>query len=257
MDRFQAKALWENSFLFEVWYEHQPESFQKALFEMGLLLNIETEDLISQMRSAFSIRNVILRSGAPASAEALWLAVLRDLRKEGGCEAAIQLICAFLLSPSQAASCERAFAEVTRLRATLVDAAPAVIEKYLLVGNIGQTIMEAMRKGGIVSEAADQFLAKQRRSDSGGSDELGCYRLGRKLIARKRKQRSDARCKRSSYKSKKRHAGLRELPNARLLRRGEGEMVEMQVPPLRDIEEHDIFVPMSPRKSKQKTTDDA
>ncbi|CAJ1460917.1 unnamed protein product [Effrenium voratum] len=248
LERFEAKAVWSNLHIFRVNYEYAQESFQNAIWDMGQYLNLPADDLVSEMRSALAIRDVMLRRERPQSAEALWSSVLVGIQDRKDLPLAERLVASFLLAPSQAAECERGFSTIVRLRERLGhECSPSVLEQYLQVGSLGRPLQEAM-SGGCIKAVTQKFLgAKDRRLASAG--DLGWYRRGRRMVKRKRKERADSGKKRASYKKRKKHAGLRDLGNARHLARGTGEAVELAEGP-DDVPEHPIWEQMSPRKAR-------
>lgn len=245
LDRFAAKAFWTHAHIFRPEYKFDQESFQLAIFEMGNYLNLEIEPLIRQMRCAFAVRDMLCDRSKMASAELLWSKTLEEVNQRSDPPLAAQLIASFLLSPSQAATCERGFATVARLRERLGECTSSVFEQYLQVGSLGLIVKEA-RQSGFIKELTAKFMsAKPRKDEDAG--EKGFRRKGKLLIPRKRKERSDSGQKRKNYKEKKAHAGLRALPTARHLQRdGEAEVNMEEAPG--DEEEHDIWSQMSPRK---------
>eukprot|EP00435_Cladocopium_sp_Y103_P054451 s35_g17.t1 len=77
------------------------------------------------------------------------------------------------------------------------------------------------------------------------------YKKGRLLVKRKRAKRSDTGKARPKYTARKKHSGLRGLPNARLLSREPPGEVAMDDAPA-DLEEHSFWKQMSPRKKNKK-----
>ena len=245
LDRFSAKAFWAHAHIFRPDYNFDQETFQTAIWEMGNHLNMETEPLIRQMRSAFAVRDMLCERSNFPSAELLWSKTLQEVNERGDLPLAAQLIASFLVSPSQAATCERGFATITRLRDRLGECSASVFEQYLQVGSLGLTVKEA-RQTGFIKELTTKFMsAKNRKEEETGTK--GYRRKGKLLIPRKRKQRSDSGQKRKNYKKTKTHAGLRALPTARhLTRDGDAEVHMGEAPD--EVDEHDIWNQMSPRK---------
>eukprot|EP00438_Fugacium_kawagutii_P034940 Skav211760 [mRNA] locus=scaffold674:179795:181981:+ [translate_table: standard] len=244
MERFEAKEVWAHGHVFHQAYKYEQESFQTAIWEMGSYLNLPTEELISEMRAAFGMRDAALERFKFESAEALWSKVLVSVKEADNLPLAERLIASFLLAPSQAAACERAFSTIVRVRQRLgPDSSPTLLEQYLQVGAVGKPVHEAKASLSVVCK---KFLAKKNRHDTAQKD-LGFYTKGKQVVQRKRKRRSDTGIKRPVYKTRKKHAGLRAQSNARLLVRGEGELVEMAEAP-GDEPEHAIWEQMSPRR---------
>lgn len=236
LSRFESKAIWSNMYVFDVSYRLQQESFQTAIWEMGNFLNLPTDTLIDEMRTAFAVRDSILERHTKA--EELWCSVLHSIQDRKDLPTAEKLISSFLLAPSQAAACERAFASITQLKGQLGhDCSPSTLEQYLLVGQ-GPSVEDAL-KNGFLAKCTSKFLSSKSRQ----------YRKGRTVIQRKRKQRSDLGKTRTTYKKRRKYQGLRSQATARHLQRGAGEEVEMDVAP-QDVEEHEIWIQMSPRKKK-------
>ena len=179
------------------------------------------------------------------SAELLWSKTLQEVNERGDLPLAAQLIASFLVSPSQAATCERGFATVTRLRDRLGECSATVFEQYLQVGSLGLTVTQA-RENGFIKDLITKFMsAKNRKEEVAGTK--GYRRKGKLLIQCKRKQRSDSGQKRKNYKRTKAHAGVRALPTARHLSRdGEAEVHMGEAPD--EVDEHNIWSQMSPRK---------
>ena len=253
LSRFEGQALWKHTHIFDVSYEMEQESLQGALWEMANFLNLPTEQTIDEMRVAFALRDAILLREKHQCAESLWSSVLQAVQKRQGIPLAENLVSAFLLAPSQAASCERAFASVTRVKAQLVNDCPtSTLEQYLLLSH-GEPLDTVLQNGFLQQCASKWMTSKSRQCSGEGREALGFYRKGRVVISRKRAKRKDSGTKRNTYKKRKKHAGLREQPNARHLERGAGERVDLEKAP-DEVEEHDIWIQMSPLKSKKSKT---
>lgn len=250
LKRFECKSVWEHAYVFETDYQLQNDTFQVAMFEMATCLNLPSEQLISQMRTLFAIRNNILRADDHKNKEPeqLWLKVLKEAREQD-LPVADRLVSSFLLCPSQAAECERCFAQATRLFNELgAQTSPQVIHGYLLVSKYAPDPTEC---GNIITECTDEFLLKERRDNLPSGK--GVYRCGRRMVERKRAVRKDVGQKRPVYKSRKRHQGLQSLPNARKIARGSGsaEMVDGQ-----GDTSHAIFQQMSPRRKNARKAEE-
>ena len=250
LKRFECKSVWEHAYVFETDYQFQNDTFQVAMFEMATCLNFDSEQLIKEMRTLFAIRNNILRADdhKKKEPEELWLKVLKEARAQD-LPVADRLVSSFLLCPSQAAECERCFAQATRLFNDLgAQTSPQVIHGYLLVSKYAPDPTES---GDIITECTDEFLLKERRDNLPSGQ--GVYRRGRRMVERKRAVRKDVGKKRPVYKSRKRHQGLQSLPNARKIARGSGS-AEME-----DGEgdtSHAIFQQMSPRRKNARKAEE-
>lgn len=130
LSRFESKAIWSNMYVFDVSYRLQQESFQTAIWEMGNFLNLPTDTLIDEMRTAFAVRDTILERHTKA--EELWCSVLHTIQDRKDLPTAEKLISSFLLAPSQAAACERAFASITQLKGQLGhDCSPSTLSSNI------------------------------------------------------------------------------------------------------------------------------
>ena len=245
LSRFEYRGLWAHAAIFNLTYQFDQNSFQTSVFEIATSLNIEFEDVLPEMRRIFAQRDSLLNSHTFKSSQDLWCRVLKEVASEHMPHAK-RLLSAFLLAPPQAAACERAFAQITQLRKALGETvSPAVLEQYLRVAHMGPDDLSNAKP--FLSKCAADFCRKTRRSE--GRSGHGFYKKGKFLMARSRQVRSDKGKPRSSYKSRKKHAGLRGLPKARLLERDGDEVLEMaDVPPDADDMSHEIFRMMSPRK---------
>ena len=249
MERFAARSdVWKNAHIFHQKYEYNQNSFQNALWEIGSDLNIEQEELIKEMRSAFAIRDVVSAREKVDSAESLWASVLQGVQERADLPEAERLISSFLLSPSQAATCEWGFSTVVRLKERLHDCSPLVLEQYLQVGHFGKPLQEMMSSG-TTKTISKQFM-KLKNCRAEHVSQGNFYMRGRFMVPRKRKQRPDSGKRRGEYKFKKKRAGLRAQASARALQRGEGEEVAM-AEPVEEVPEHNIWRQMSPRKQKK------
>ena len=196
------------------------------------------------MRSAFAFRDALLQKTKFKGAEDLWLRVLVDI-KERQLKNADRLVSAFVLAPSQAAACERSFAQAVKLQETLgQQTSPEVFHAYMLVSSYGPDPEAAQA---ILSDCTTEFLQKERRTSVAGHE---VYRHGRMVIARKRKVRSDVGIKRAVYRPAARTSRLRTQQNARKLMRGEGA-IELARPD-DNAEPHPIFIQMSPKRGDKK-----
>ena len=81
LDRFSAKAFWAHAHIFRPDYNFDKETFQTAIWEMGNHLNMETEPLIRQMRSAFAVRDMLCERSNFPSAELLWSKTLQEVKE--------------------------------------------------------------------------------------------------------------------------------------------------------------------------------
>ena len=244
--RFDAKEVWKHGHIFDLGYQHTATVVQTAVHDIAAYLKIDTRPCLDQMRTAFAIRDVLLKQEKFEQAEDLWVKVLADLKvQQLAC--AGRLVASFVLAPSQAAACERSFS-VTREVYEMLGrhTSPQVVYAYLLVSSYGPDPSEASH---IVSECTTKFLQKERRQST-PSDEW--YRHGRRMLPRKRKQRSDKGEKRAKYTQTKRNAGLQAHRTARRLVRGEGG-VSME--PVEEDVAHPIFDQLSPRRHEKKRAD--
>ena len=256
VERFESKKVWAHIGIFDLEFAYAPGPFQNAVWEIGSYLNLETEPLIEEMRIAFSIRTVLLKEGKFKTAESLWLATLKDLKSQDRCFLAQKMISAFLLAPSQAATCERAFADATQLQKTLgKDTSTQTLHDYMIVSSAGPSPEQAAADG-FLAKCTNKFMEKERRVANMMNHDT--RKRGRAVLQRKRKPRSDIGSKRPNYKRRRIHAGLRAQPTARLLTRECGEVLEMaEAPEGVAWNTHGIFEPLEERKTGKDVPSDS
>ena len=246
LERFACRAIWTHARIFRPDYVLSQESFQNAVWSMGDHLKLDNETLLREMRSAWAVRDAILKREEIKKTELLWSKVLQALQERKDCCLAQLLISAFLLSPSQAATCERGFATIVRLKTALSEATPQVLEQYLQICGLSESLPDAIQNGTLKSMTA-KFLEKNRLLKS--TEAAGFRRKGRMVIQRKRAERSDSGKSRPKYKARKKHDGLREQPNARLLSRTDDAKAEIAEAPA-EAAAHDIWQEFTPPRRK-------
>ena len=158
------------------------------------------------------------------------------------------VVAAFLLSPSQSASCERAFAELTTIRQRLHDPSPALMLAYLQVGWYS-SLGAGDARAAFLRDCASAYLSTERRMSHG---ELGVYMVGKRVISRKRKLRSDKGATRGKYKLTKKYAGLRSQSTARQMQRNAEAKVATQPAEATAGSASSITQLMSPRRKSEK-----
>lgn len=84
--RFDAKEVWKHGRIFNLGYQHTAPVVQTAVHDIVEYLKIDIRPCLDQMRSAFAIRDVLLKQEKFEQAEELWAKVLADLKAQ-------QLLC--------------------------------------------------------------------------------------------------------------------------------------------------------------------